>query len=260
MIKKDKKQEESGGLPDTYGGIVTLLLCFFILIYSISYVDQNKWKMLVGDLNPAAVESSSADVQSLSGEEEESASYAVSENGDITDFNQLYPALKQVIEARNMQEGVESVSGNGFTFLSFRNSVFFDGEGSVLRQEGKEFLDQIAGTLTRADRTIKEVKVLSHTSQKDPGTPNNIRNDRMLSAQRSAELVIYLQSRNAVSPEKLVSLSFGQYRPIAPVDSEDGKEKNGRLEVLITQSDTAESSLEEYYNQIYHQSQLETDN
>ena len=101
---------------------------------------------------------------------------------------------------------------------------------------------------------------MGHTSQVNPERPNNIRNDRMLSAQRSAEVVIYLQSRNAVSPEKLVSISFGQYRPIAPLGTENGGEINRRVEILITQSNKVEKSLEEYYRQVYHQNQQETDN
>jgi len=102
--------------------------------------------------------------------------------------------------------------------------------------------------------------VLGHTSQGNPARPNNIRNDRMLSAQRSAEVIIYLQSKNAVSPEKLVGLSFGQFRPIAQFDTEDGRAKNRRVEILITKNDTVEKSLEEYYNQVYHNSQEETGN
>lgn len=260
MIKKYKKQEEPGGWLETYGGIVTLLLCFFILLYSVSYVDQNKWKMLVGSFKPIASEGNGKDVPPVSGNEGESAQNAPSENDDITDFNELYLVLKQVIESRNLQDSVEITPGDDFTFISFRDKVFFDGDSSILRQEGKEVLDQFAFAFLKANGMIKEVQVLGHTSQGNPERPNNIRNDRMLSAQRSAEVIIYLQSRNAISPEKLVSMSFGQYRPIAPLDTEDGRAQNRRMEILITKSNTVEKSLEEYYNQVYHQDQLETDN
>ena len=159
-----------------------------------------------------------------------------------------------------MQDSVEISRGDGFTFISFRDKVFFDGDSSVLRQEGKDVLDQFAAAMLQANNSIKEVQVLGHTSQGNPARPNNIRNDRMLSAQRSAEVIIYLQSKNAVSPEKLVGLSFGQFRPIAQFDTEDGRAKNRRVEILITKNDTVEKSLEEYYNQVYHNSQEQTGN
>ncbi|GLB29112.1 hypothetical protein LAD12857_10350 [Lacrimispora amygdalina] len=125
----------------------------------------------------------------------------------------------------------------------------------MLRQEGKDVLSEFAAAMAQANNNIKEVQVLGHTSQGNPDRPNNIRNDRMLSAQRSAEVIIYLQSQNAVAPEKLVGMSFGQFRPIAPFDTNEGRAKNRRVEILITKNDTVEKSLEEYYNQVYHNSE-----
>lgn len=260
MIKKDRKQEEPGGWLDTYGVIVTLLLCFFILLYSVSYIDQNKWKILVEGVNSSATEKEGQQTPPVNGTQGEPVSDSATDAGTITDFGQLDHVLTRVIEERSLQDSVKITSGDDFTFITFRDKVFFDGDSSILRQEGKELLDQFAGVLSKADSTIKGIQVLGHTSQVNPERPNNIRNDRMLSAQRSAEVVIYLQSRNAVSPEKLVSISFGQYRPIAPLGTENGGEINRRVEILITQSNKVEKSLEEYYRQVYHQNQQETDN
>ena len=56
---KMKKSDGGGGganWMDTYGDMVTLLLCFFVLLYSMSTVDENKWKALVQSFNPDAVE------------------------------------------------------------------------------------------------------------------------------------------------------------------------------------------------------------
>lgn len=263
MKKRNKKQEELGSWMDTYGDMVTLLLCFFVLLYSISSVDQSKWKLIVQSFNPDAVQ----DVQqvilnavvdengeSLTGEPMEES------GGELSEIDQLILALQQMVEEHNMQDSVEITRGDGFTFISFRDKVFFDGDSSVLLQSGKEVLDEFAAALSKANDSIKEVQVLGHTSQGDPVKPNNIRNDRMLSAQRSAEVIIYLQSRNAVSPEKLIGMSFGQYRPIAPFDTQEGRAKNRRVEILITHNDAVERTLEEYYNQVYYNNQTETDN
>ena len=54
MKKKSKAPEEGASWMDTYGDMVTLLLCFFVLLYSISSVDQVKWENLVKSLNPDA--------------------------------------------------------------------------------------------------------------------------------------------------------------------------------------------------------------
>ena len=255
MIKKKKQPEETGSWMDTYGDMVTLLLCFFVLLYSMSTVDQGKWKLLVQSFNPSALADAEndqivLDANVVEGDGELKGNPPGGEN-DAMDFDELYLVLKRAVEERNMQDAVEITRGDGFTFISFRDKVFFDGDSSVLRQEGKEILDQFSVSMAQANNSIKEVQVLGHTSQGDPNRPNNIRNDRMLSAQRAAEVVIYLQSRGAVSSDKLVGTSYGQFRPIAPFDTEEGRARNRRVEILITKNDAVEKSLEEYYDQIY---------
>ena len=54
---KRKKKSGSGGANwmDTYGDMVTLLLCFFVMLFSMSKMDESKWIALVQALNPSAV-------------------------------------------------------------------------------------------------------------------------------------------------------------------------------------------------------------
>ena len=53
-----KKKSSGGGANwmDTYGDMVTLLLCFFVLLYSMSSISEDNWKALVMSFNPQAVQ------------------------------------------------------------------------------------------------------------------------------------------------------------------------------------------------------------
>lgn len=256
MRKRDKKPEEIGSWMDTYGDMVTLLLCFFVLLYSMSSMDQQKWRMLVKNINPESIQK----VETISPDMEgEAVAEAADAPEDVESFDNLYLTLKKVVEEQNIQDAVEMTKGDGFTFISFRDKVFFDGDSSVLRPEGKEILNKFSAATSRVDSLIKEVLVLGHTSQASPEKTNNIRNDRMLSAQRSAEVIIYLQSQNAVSPDKLVGMSFGQFRPIATFDTAEGRAQNRRVEILITKVGSEDQTLDEYYDQAYY-SNMETVN
>lgn len=240
---------------DTYGDMVTLLLCFFVLLYSISTVDQQKWRLVVESFNPSAVQSVdqiviNADVSDQETDTLEGNLPPEMEEQDM-EFEDLYLMLKRAVEERGIQNSVELSKGDGFTFISFRDQVFFDGDSSILRDEGKLILDDFAEALRVTNRSISQIEVLGHTSQASPNRPSNIRNDRMLSAQRSAEVIIYLQSKDAVEPEKLVGLSYGQYRPIDTFDTEEGRARNRRVEILIMKTNSQERSLEEYYEQVY---------
>lgn len=260
MIRKNKKPDEHENWLETYGNIVTSLLCFFVLLFSISSVDQKKWEMLIQKSDSRVEENLKQTGSDGNAGMEETTDGLAGNQGEIADFNELYLLLKDTVEKRNLQSSIEVMHKNGFTFMSIHESVLFDENGSVLLQGGKEMLDEIASAMSRSKEVIEEVYVLSHTSPNNPEMINNVRNDRMLSSMRSSEVVIYLQSKNAVSPEILTGVSFGQYRPIASNETEEGRKKNRRVDIIITQAGRTEKSLEEYYNQIYYSNQAEEDN
>ena len=56
FMKKKKSGGGGANWMDTYGDMVTLLLCFFVLLYSISVIDEVKWLALVKSFNPDAVD------------------------------------------------------------------------------------------------------------------------------------------------------------------------------------------------------------
>lgn len=255
MKKREKKQPDLGNWMDTYGDMVTLLLCFFVLMYSISTVDQQKWKLVVESFNPSEIESDEMiviDGKVVQKDGEISGNVPPDSTSVDTAFDELYLTLVAAVKDLNIQDSVELTKGDGFTFISFRDRVFFNGDSSVIREEGKEILNRFSEAMKIADNSIKEIQVLGHTSLADPNRPNNIRNDRTLSAQRSAEVIIYLQSKNAVAPEKMIGLSFGQYRPIDTFDTEEGRSRNRRVELLIIKEESEEQTLDEYYDQVYY--------
>lgn len=228
---------------DTYGDMVTLLLCFFVLLYSISSVDQSKWIKLVESFNPEAVEEAQNAANAAGG----NASAKDGESTADVAFDDLYEQLKAAVKDAGMESDVDLYKGEGYTFVRFRDTVFFDGDSSVIRQEGKAILDSFANAITPAKDSIKEIQVLGHTTQAYPDRQNNVENDRVLSAERAANVTAYLQRKSLVSPEKLVSVGYGQFRPIAPFDTPENREKNRRVEIIITKTNSVEKSLDEYY-------------
>ncbi len=128
--------------------------------------------------------------------------------------------------------------------------MFFDGDSSVIKEDGTQILAQFAAILSGVNDSIKEIQVLGHTTQADPNVPNNPENDRVLSSERAARVAAFIQQRTEVTPDKIVPLGYGQWRPIAPFDTAENRAKNRRVELLITKSDAVEHTLEEYYQEM----------
>ncbi len=251
-MKQRKKKEEGGAdWMGTYGDMVTLLLCFFVLLYSISSVDQTKWENLVKSLNPEAAETSQIVTDELADADGENLVSGGNPQSVDEQFDEIYDNLLELKEESTSMSDVQITSGEGYHFITFNDSVFFDGDSYVLREEGRVLIDQLADALAPSAEAIKEIQVLGHTSQGDPNIPNEVTNDRILSASRAAVVVAQLQEKNFISPEKLVGIGYGQFRPIAPFDTFENRAKNRRVEIKISKTGSVEQSLDEYYAQVY---------
>ena len=165
-------------------------------------------------------------------------------------FDELYERLKLAVEDAGIETEVELTKGDGYTFVRFRDTIFFDGDSAVIRPEGKVILDRFAAAIAPASDVIQEIQVLGHTTQALPNKQNNVVNDRVLSCERAANVTAYLQQKNLVSPDKLVSVGYGQFRPIAPFDTEENRSKNRRVEIIITKNNSVQRSLDEYYEEV----------
>lgn len=249
MKKRNKKADEGGNWMDTYGDMVTLLLCFFVLLYSISAVDQAKWKEVVKSFNPDAEELSQV-VIDKGAEGEDFVQGGTEEITTEEQFDELYQRLKMAVDESGYQEEINLYKGDNYTFIRFKDKVFFDGDSSVIRSEGYQILDKLINALSGTEDIIQELQVFGHTSQARPDRQNETTGDRRLSAERSANVAAYIQDRLALEPSKIVSIGYGQFRPIAPFDTAENRSKNRRVEIVITKVGAGAMTLEEYYNQI----------
>ena len=245
---KIKKKNGSGGANwmDTYGDMVTLLLCFFVMLYSMSSMDQERWIALVQSFNPDAEIAEMVTGGNGGQEGVETPSHAQVEQ----DMQELYESLSEYVQQQNMSSQVTVTRGSGYVFITFDDTVFFGPDSAVLLESGQEVLDGVAESLRPYSHSIGEIRVLGHTAQGDPNHPNNPVVDRTLSSTRANNVAIYLQERDVIDPAKLVSIGYGQWRPVASNDTSEGRAQNRRVELIVTGLDTdtmTGDSMEEYY-------------
>lgn len=249
---KIKKKKGGGGAnwQDTYGDMVTLLLCFFVLLFAISSVDQVKWANLVRSLNPNVEELSQVvqDKDIPPGDEAVPGSIQSDKQ-----MEQLYEGLVEEMKKVGVEESVEITKGEGYNFISYKDNVFFDGDSPVLRKDGQKILDGfVRATKPKAD-VIDKIVVMAHTSQADPNKQNEIIGDRSLAAQRGANTIGYIQRKlgKSIDPANLSSQEYGQFHPIATFKTSAGRQKNRRVEILILGKGTAQKDLDAYYAEVY---------
>ena len=237
-----KKKSSGGGganWMDTYGDMVTLLLCFFVLLYSMSTIDSAKWEALVMSFNPMAKQTTTETPEGGEGPSADADEGGVMEaQAEIDeDIEELFQAIQAYIQQTDQQSTITASKDGGKIYISFGDTVFFDGESSYLRPGATPVLEAVSGMLDTASNSISEVRVLGHTAQGNPKRPNRVQTDRSLSSERATNVVIFIQEHSIISPVKLISEGIGQWRPVATNDTAEGRAQNRRVEMIISGRD-----------------------
>ncbi len=242
-----KKKKSGGGANwmDTYGDLVTLLMCFFILMYSMSSVSEEKWAALVQSFNPDAIYTGSGDLIDAPGDVAPENPEDITEQQSQEALDELYVSMKEYVEAEGLSDNITLTKGNGYVFVSFDDAVFFAPNQYDILAGGQEILDAMAVSLSSASEYINEVRVLGHTASLSTTTPNEPLADRMLASNRATVVTVYLQEKDVVDPARLVSVGYGEWRPIGDETSPESMAQSRRVELIVSGFDIGSDAIDE---------------
>ena len=258
-MKKRGGGDEGGSWMDTYGDLVTLLMTFFVLLYSMSSIDSAKWDVFVRSIFPNGRPGDKSAEQIIINGQATNKDEPAGEIGDSgapentvdpNNINDLYLQIAQALNAAGI-DGVEVSRGQDYTFVVFKDKAFFAGDSSVITPQGQETLSIFCDTIAPDANKLSQVNIMGHTAQADPERANNPRNDRILSVMRAAEVCLFIQGRGIISPDKLVSIGYGQFHPIADNATSEGRAKNRRVEILLIDEGAEIRNINEYFEEYY---------
>ncbi len=261
-IKKKKSGGGGANWMDTYGDMVTLLLCFFVLLYSMSTISEDKWKTIVLSFNPNAIleptETPKGDDSGPNADPDQTGNLVTieelkMEQQEIEDaITALYLTLREYADQNDQGKNIEVTRGDGYVFVSFNDAVFFAGDSYTLLPAGREVLQVVSDALSHAADYIDEVDVMGHTAQASPNRPNPVYADRFLASNRATISAVYIQEHSTLPGARIVVKSFGQHLPVAGNDTEEERSQNRRVELMVTGKDVWNElgdSVKQYYSQ-----------
>ena len=239
-----KRRADDGGLKGdewlaTYSDCVTLLLTFFVLLYSMSSVDQQKLQeiasafktVMAGEKGETIMEYDlyNGKVPLIGGE----TSIEEMIDEDATENEQMYIKVKKYAE----ENGISSVMDISLTErgieIQLRDYILFESGTAQLRNESKVVLDKVSELLNSIDNHILVEGHTDNVPIKTSIYPSNWE----LSTARAVNVVKYFIENNGIAPVRLSASGYGEYHPIVDNNTAENRAKNRRVNILITQSE-----------------------
>ena len=215
-----------------FGDLMSLLLCFFVLLLSMSSMDAKKVSEAIGSLSGA--------MSVLEGGiKTEISKKRVQESTPLENRDESSEAVNRVaasiIEASEMvkQSGGPAISleesEDGFVIRLPANTVFKPGSAKIENQDAVLFLKRIALIIQEFPNNV-EVGVRGHTDNLPPGASSVFRDNWELSSARALS-VLKMLINGGVSEKRIFGAGYGEFRPITTNDSAKGREKNRRVDL-----------------------------
>lgn len=227
-------EEVVEGAPDwivTFGDLMSLLLCFFVLMLSFSEMDRNKYRIVSGSLkNAFGMQRKKPVFDSPKGQKmvakEFDQAIVLVKIQDVVD-----PILDELEDEFQEFKGFVDVSvEEDQVTIRMLGEATFDTGQAQLKKDFMPLLLKIGEVLSK---TEGEVIIAGHTDNV-PVSGGPYKSNLGLSMARAGSVAEYLLKSTAIKPQRLSTMGFGEYRPLASNDSEEGRQKNRRVEIIVS--------------------------
>jgi chemotaxis protein MotB len=217
----------------TFGDLMSLLLCFFVLLLSFSEIDRQKYKQVAGSMEKAfgmqrkrnVSESPRHGLKMIAKDfDQESIATRVKEfiGRELEDnFDELYGKIKDDIEIEDK---------NGQLVIRMMGESTFDSGKAQIKPELKPLILRIGQILT--SQTAGDIIFAGHTDNV-PVRGGPFQSNLKLSIARAATVAQFMLDQTAIDPKRIATMGFGEFRPIADNSSELGRRKNRRVEIIV---------------------------
>ena len=232
MPPKKKQEEPKKGAPAylaTWSDMVTLLMCFFILILAMCTVDPAKFNAMANSFQTA-----------FSGVLESFPSVLITRDvyiprmgGDQQNKRMAIEAVnkvRNVVKEESLEEAIKvQVTESGIA-IKISDPVGFESGSAEVNPNLHKTLMEIAEIIN--DAPTSQIRVEGHTDNvpiRSARFPSNWE----LSAARALSVVRFMAVNGGVDPSRMSAIGYGEYRPIVPNTTSENRKMNRRIEIYV---------------------------
>jgi chemotaxis protein MotB len=220
----------------TFNDLITLLMVFFVLLFSMGNMNAGKSEMLVSSIQGALgvlregkkvgvqvvspVQPTGPAAREGSGEASSKGSQLSAMSGNAMDDLVDDPEMTVVQTPKGMS-------------ITLSDGVLFQSGVSELRPEGYPVLNKIIQSLQRNNLAVRIEGHTDNVSIRSGRFPSNWE----LSIARAVHVVKYFTDAGKIDPRRLSAVGYGESKPLYPNDSPQNRGKNRRVEIILEMMD-----------------------
>lgn len=246
MSRRKPQEEEAGGVPEymaTYGDLMTLLLCFFVLLFAFSEIDAKKFQMIMESFQGSAGVMRGGktldDTQFVNNSTIEDD--ITSNIKEIRNLQALKESFEEHLKENELQNKILVELDDRGLLIRFDDNVLFDSGRAELKYQSKETLQFMSGLLKQDKFSDKIIRVEGHTDADPIKSSRKFPTNWELSTIRAVNVARFLIEDTNMTPERISVSGYSKYHPVAPNDNPQNKAKNRRVDIVILNSDYEKS-------------------
>lgn len=264
-MAKRKPDEPPKGAPawqSTFADLMNLLLCFFVMLFSMSTIDAQKFELIAASFNQTFsiweagasaigegilismgvsqlnelddyINSTGRDAEGDTIPENLESAAEMMEEAKMQESEELASEIEEALEEKNLDKEVDIEFTAQYVQLTLNGALLFDSGSVEIKEEALPLMNQLGIILQRFGEGTIEIE--GHTDNV-PMSGSKYSNNDELSSGRALSVFYYLENNTSLDMSKIKHSGRGEYIPIADNSTEEGRAKNRRVEIKIYNS------------------------
>lgn len=233
---QEEHADETWLIP--YSDLLTLLLALFIVLFATAQVDAQKLEQMAQSFNaafngsPSMLDKQASMVESPNSTPAEKPSSEANKNQamEAVQLNDVKQKLDQYIKNNNLGGELQTSLTEDGLIIRIQDTALFMSGRADLRPESQRWAEVISTMLG----TLSQSVIVSGHTDNVPINTAEFPSNWDLSSKRALNFMKFLLAGDPqLKPERFSAIGFGEYRPIAVNNTNEGRSKNRRVEILI---------------------------
>ena len=240
MSRRNKKHEEEPENHErwllSYADFITLLMIFFIIMYSMSEMDKSKYNELASAFSVEMGGGGTGILKGGNGTTDTETSVADKVVTEEQKQEEVKESIDAYIDTSELTDSVTTSIEERGLVLSFNDALFFDSGNAEIKVDQIEKFADIGELLNQPALKDSFIRVEGYTDSVPVSNPQ-YKSNWDLSALRASNVAQIIIKDSGIDPKRVSVVGYGEYRPKADNKTKEGRLENRRVDILILNSE-----------------------